>query len=795
MKYIGHSANDEGYEQLYKDHVINVRDRALRFFEACHPFFKGSEKEWNCLWNTLYLSTTYHDLGKLDAKSQEIMHDNHDSKKGKMVNHVDAGVSYLINRFQSSSKIEFLYAAILVSSHHRGIMNEENLDFPALLKNMLRLRDSGKVFDRNERYIDLLLNQDEMTMDYTDRHLEEWVKIHNNEVGFEVNLMDSSLFNAVSYPLTLRLLLSCLAEGDHYDTSDHYGLTIEITPSPLKAKERLSFQLEERKSFKAGDTQEERERNQIRNSVFRDCMKAPLGKSFYHLCATPGNAKTQGGDALSKRIAINTGVRRIFKISPFSNIIIQNVKEIKKFNILPGEKEDEIVGEHHHQSDYFEKAKISNILYRRAKELNTLWKCPIEFTSSVQFFETMASNWPSKLRKFSMVPGSVVEIDEYHTCVPLNKIRQTFLWMKELSEFWSCTFIFMSGSPIKFWDIEELNSCEIKREEVCEILSKKTINIMESFEKKRIKLKTIKTLLSIEALIRFVTNTPGPRVVICNTVLTAAIVANRFRLSQGKDKVMHLSTALSPNDRNKLYDEISKKLQDTDNDDWTLVATSCIDTGVNFSFVTGFRETNSLMSSLQLGGRVNRDGEKGDTCDIFDFKLDHALEGTTNNPSFFPAMRVFDKMTDMGKVSYSNCSEAIDREVKERNLQLKEVEKYEKVLNYHEVANRYKLITAHYKTVVVDHDIMDRLMDNEFVHPKEIMQNSVQFYYTKLERGEYSGNIETYEYSDEVIEKQKAKKIRIKNQNNYSLWCGCYCPYFLGYMKEILKIMGENVNY
>ena len=73
MRYIGHSANDDGYTQLYKDHVINVRDRALRFFEDSRSFFTGTEEEWNCLWNALYLAATYHDLGKLDSIGKYIL--------------------------------------------------------------------------------------------------------------------------------------------------------------------------------------------------------------------------------------------------------------------------------------------------------------------------------------------------------------------------------------------------------------------------------------------------------------------------------------------------------------------------------------------------------------------------------------------------------------------------------------------------------------------------------------------------------------------------------------------------
>ena len=70
----------------------------------------------------------------------------------------------------------------------------------------------------------------------------------------------------------------------------------------------------------------------------------------------------------------------------------------------------------------------------------------------------------------------------------------------------------------------------------------------------------------------------------------------------------HLSTALTPEDRGNTIDRIRRRLADPDDADWTLVATSCVEAGVDFSFRTGFREISSLLSLLQAAGRVNRHG-------------------------------------------------------------------------------------------------------------------------------------------------------------------------------------------
>ena len=50
------------------------------------------------------------------------------------------------------------------------------------------------------------------------------------------------------------------------------------------------------------------------------------------------------------------------------------------------------------------------------------------------------------------------------------------------------------------------------------------------------------------------------------------------------------------------------RLEDKRDTDWTLVATSCVEAGVDLSFRSGFRELSSLLSLLQASGRVNRNG-------------------------------------------------------------------------------------------------------------------------------------------------------------------------------------------
>ena len=112
----------------------------------------------------------------------------------------------------------------------------------------------------------------------------------------------------------------------------------------------------------------------------------------------------------------------------------------------------------------------------------------------------------------------------------------------------------------------------------------------------------------------------GSKVVVCNTIRNAALIAECFRGMFGDDYVKHISTCLTPKDRMQILDSVKDRLENEPNRDWVLVATSCVEAGVDISFNYGFRENSSLMSVMQLAGRVSRKNEFKE-CKIVVFEL------------------------------------------------------------------------------------------------------------------------------------------------------------------------------
>jgi CRISPR/Cas system-associated endonuclease/helicase Cas3 len=60
-------------------------------------------------------------------------------------------------------------------------------------------------------------------------------------------------------------------------------------------------------------------------------------------------------------------------------------------------------------------------------------------------------------------------------------------------------------------------------------------------------------------LIDFILSKPGPRLVIMNTVQSAAVIANEMH--KAGRSVLHLSTALVPNDRDRIVDQVLQRLE------------------------------------------------------------------------------------------------------------------------------------------------------------------------------------------------------------------------------------------
>lgn len=284
----------------------------------------------------------------------------------------------------------------------------------------------------------------------------------------------------------------------------------------------------------------------------------------------------------------------------------------------------------------------------------------------------------------------------------------------------------------RFWTIPEItdgnNSIHVP-----EIVDNNLRSRLSAYENHRIDYCCELAPKSTAELAYWITQFPGPRLVIMNTVQSAAVLADYISTQFGRIHVEHLSTALTARDRERTLQRVINRLKDKEDVDWTFVATSCVEAGVNLSFKNGFRELGSLVSLLQTAGRVNRDGNLFDS-EMWTFCIleDGMLK---TNPGLKQSSFVLKNYFESGIIITPELStKSIADEIALYGLsgKHKKLVLNEKILNFQQVECDFKVIDSNTRLVVVDMAVAERLQYGK-VDWKELQHVSVQIAKYKLD--------------------------------------------------------------
>lgn len=726
MKLLAHSAKGNVPEQEYREHILRVRKQAVESMVAALVYYTGSSDLSESLVRAVNDAALFHDLGKVDRRNQEVLKLS-DSREKLPLNHVDAGTAFLKRK-------KAFGATLLAYWHHTGLLN---------------ISDEFKKDGGNLAFRDVSICGE------IDHSLEDYLSAHIAAVGESAEVK----FSPVIKGLPLRLALSCLVNGDHHDTARHYGQEKEQEVISVRWNERLAALDKYVAELKRGKSEP---RNVLRNKIYEACLNADIDSAIVCCDAPVGSGKTTAVMAHLLKVAAEKKLRHVFVVLPYTNIIKQSVDVYRKALVLPGEDPEAVVAAHYHQAEF---SSLDN------RYLTTLWRAPIIVTSAVQFFETLSASETSRLRKLNELPGSAVFVDESHSAMPMHIWPQQWRWMNELAEDWSTHFVLASGSLVRFW---ELPGFDNSNSTISNILPSNIRKAAGEFESTRIIYPTRpQKLLNRQELIHFILSKSGPRLVILNTVQSAAVIAHE--LKKCGEETLHLSTALAPADRSVIVEKIHRKLGIKSQTNWTLVATSCVEAGVDFSFKTAFRESSTVSSLIQTGGRANRHGKDG-RCEILDFRTHDSL--LNKHPAFEESRKVVDQMFDEGLMNQLSpmqlATEAVHREmlmsaVKGCSTQIREAEDGQ---DYKKVSNLCRVIDADTRLVVVSQAMLNSLIRREKVSFSELLQNSIQLWSNKIE---------------------SLDLIPVKHHEDiYSLGSYTYDPDFLGYMEGLLPLVYQH---
>lgn len=714
MIYYARSASETAPCQPYLEHVQHVLDRGSCYL--CKVLHYTQNWDAKAIRRIFELAAEYHDLGKLDDENQNVLAGN--KKASRLpIPHADAGVAHLLAQDSFTS-------ALLIFAHHTG------------------LPDCNAIDDMRNKKI----------QQHVDRVLLEYLARH--EASVRTNIVVKTPTKATPELKTpdVRVLFSCLTHADHGDAARaSNGGPQWVEPTKLRAAERLEAL--RRYVGRLGSENDDTDRNRLRTAFFSACAGGHHDSPIVICDAPVGTGKTTSVMASLLSTAERHGLRRIFVILPFTNIITQSVRIYRKALTLPGESGEEVVAEIHHRADFEDIA---------SRKLTALWDAPIVVTTAVTFFETLASATPSTLRRLQNLPGSAVFLDEAHAMLPAKLLPLAWQWIQHAASAWSCHWVLASGSLCHFWKLEEFGNPK----SLSNIIPAGQREQLHDFEVERVQHRIYPNAMTLDNLAQWLVMLEGPIIVVLNTVHTAAAGAQAAEIVFGEGNVMHLSTALTPKDREATLASVRKRLQNREDSRWCLFATSCVEAGVDLSFRTGVRECASLLSLLQLAGRVNRNSEHKE-ADAWTIILNANDSGVTKNPAFDISSRILRDFFSQNKmISPALCTEAMQREVRESSSISEKLIKQESIYGFRTVEEDFKVIEDQSQLALIDKHIIQKVQNYEDVSWREIQNGSVR------------------------VREKILKHLAIQESQRYPgiwLWDAEYSP-FLGYMEAVLKL-------
>ena len=487
-----------------------------------------------------------HDIGKYSDGFQKRL------KGGKKVDHSTAGAKVAMAQKQPE-------VAFAIAGHHSGLPDggskTDTMDSPTLCGRLKKPVEDCDLW-KSEVNLPSSVTRPPIAQD-----------------GFSVSFYT-------------RMLYSCLVDADFLDTEAF-----------MQGKARkgnyasMGQMLERLKEYISPWWAAETVLNQKRCEILRQCFERGKKESegLFTLTVPTGGGKTVSSLAFALSHAVAAGKERGIYVIPYTSIIDQTAEVFRK-----GVGEENVI-EHHSGADFsVPEGEADPTLYRKALATEN-WDAPLIVTTSVQFFESLYANRPSRCRKLHNLANSVIIFDEAQT-LPVPYLRPCVAAIAQLVQFYHSTAVLCTATqPVLQPLFDELASGLVSRE-ICP----DTENLYQFFRRTTLisaGIKTEKELLSQ-----------------LGSVPQGLCVVNRRataqELYQGLEEEGRfcLTTLLCPADRKRLLEEIRQRL--TDGMPCRVVSTSLIEAGVDVDFPAVWREEAGLNSILQTAGRCNREGKR-----------------------------------------------------------------------------------------------------------------------------------------------------------------------------------------
>lgn len=564
-KYYAKSKLPDGTQPTVKEHLEAVAKLARQYGSV---FGRGDEA---------WVAGMFHDFGKYsDAFAQALQGTR------THVDHAMCGAAFLSQMKKKKRAYEPIIEA--VNGHHSGLVHFGELE-PVLRDNICQ----GAAVSLNENKHPAMAGQEEYTRaascfreDFPEFRFpklrkfpaqdEEYLEIDCEEERRKIHNIKDMLYT--------RMLFSCLVDADYSVSAS------DQNPQYLQETERFRFEAEawlenllEYKERLSGQSSSDPSLNRIRNDLFEQCGKmGGSAEGLFTLTAPTGTGKTLALLHFALRHCQSSGKRRIIVALPFLTLAEQNADTYKK--IIP----DILID--HSQSN----------LGDDAREFASRWSAPVIITTSVKFFESLFAAHPTDCRKLHHIADSVVLFDEAQS-LPPEVTETTLEAVNELCRSYHCTMVFSSATQP---DFDAIPNVAWKPTEIMPDNSR----LFEALRRTRVEWR-LETPTPLEEVAAEMAGLPSICAIV-NLRKHARKLFGQLKEICPEDELYFITTDLCMEHRRMVVKEITRRLED--GLPCRVVATQCIEAGVDLDFDVMFRALAPLDSVIQAAGRCNRNG-------------------------------------------------------------------------------------------------------------------------------------------------------------------------------------------
>lgn len=555
-----------------------------------------------------------HDVGKYSGAFQQYLQkaagdaamemEQDFSLKGS-VDHSTAGAQVIgVGLANSNGGIASQMLALCVASHHSGLIDCIAPDGVDVLTR--RLNKDGALSHRDEVW-----SQAEQTIRGRLKTL-----LNSGDVASEIDAAMGRISekdsDAVIRPfkqgLLLRMLFSCLIDGDRIDTADF--------DKPRAARfrqhgEYVSWQeLIDRLELKLAAFSNERWVDQLRCEISGRCLAASRRpKGVFTLTVPTGGGKTLASLRFALHHALRWDMDRIIYVSPYISIADQNADVVRKILEPAGCNFASIVLEHHSSLTPDKESWRGSVLAES-------WDAPVVFTTAVQVLEALFGGGTRSARRLHALANAVIVFDEVQT-LPVRMIHMFNNAVNFLVEQCGASVVLCTATQPLLHRVDKVKG-EIRLAEDAQLMQDapqlfRNLKRYETFDKSnepggwsatRVSDLAVAEMLEYESCLVIV-NTKRDALAIymaCKEQLNALVEPME------EDCFVHLSTRMCPAHRLEALDGMKAALLQKKR--VLCVSTQLIEAGVDIDFATVVRDLAGLDSIAQAAGRCNRNGDR-----------------------------------------------------------------------------------------------------------------------------------------------------------------------------------------